>query len=214
MVKICSNCGAENSDDAFWCINCDSRFLNKDINEIKKQQDIEQTFVERKKSNTDNRPKNFIDSSGPTQYQNHAPFDYNIRSNIGKKELRKSRFKLSKVTLLFILLFAIIFLVTIYVGFNHLNSDEQKFISTWNSSTSNTGDLTFESGFFSKKVIVSKSGSNPIEGSWRCENGKLYMEWTLGDVFDVKSTHFYEFQGDQIVLTHCDNGEQRILTRK
>lgn len=29
MVKICPKCGAKNSDDAFWCINCDTRLLEE-----------------------------------------------------------------------------------------------------------------------------------------------------------------------------------------
>ena len=28
MVKICPKCGNNNSDDAFWCINCNSKISN------------------------------------------------------------------------------------------------------------------------------------------------------------------------------------------
>ena len=206
MVKICPKCGSNNSDEAFWCINCNSKLPNKDTNEIYQQRDVERGFVEKKKSNIDNASKSFIDSVSPTQSQNRNSFNYDLGSNIGKKEFKKSRFKIGKIIFVFVvLLISIIILTSTYLLF--FTNDEEKFIGEWNYTAGYANNILVNAeegnifNFYSNGTFVNFKYSTGAtdRGTWELEFFHK-IKFDYDDPTAKDSTWSYEFSENNMKL--------------
>lgn len=91
--------------------------------------------------------------------------------------------------------FMLVLLAVVFAGC--LNSEESKFIGSWKASDSMGGVFEFKDGILSKPVEITSWGLT-VEGSWRVENGVLYIEYTL-DGQKIISKYTYEFQGSNSV---------------
>lgn len=188
MVKICPKCGKNNLDDAFWCVNCNSR-ITDGINII----------------NTEEKPVS-------TPIQKNYPIN-ETKNNLSISQKIEKKKSILSIKFFMVLIVIVLIIGIVIVGFYQLNSDEEKFIGTWRSSNSE-GTMTFESGFFSKTVTSNGPTTEPTKGSWRCKNGILYMEFDLGNI-KANACNIYLFEGDNIILNPSPgaNGNQVTLTR-
>ena len=102
MVKICQKCGTENSDNSFWCINCNTRLIETPSIKFNEKKPIKQN---QEFSSNDNEPE----------------YD-----SIYKPP--KSR---TKIILLILVLIGVVSVAIMALSLTGMEDDTEKFIGSW-----------------------------------------------------------------------------------
>jgi len=154
MSKICPKCGNNNSDDAFWCSNCDIKLTNQiDDNSFDKQERVQ-----------------------PIQKQ-----QVYIPPELHKPKHSFKKLKIA-IALIIVIIFLISVPSYFYLNFSSwLIPEEEKFLGTWESDSISgvVWTITFYSnGSYTEEYNYSDYDSQTGKGTWIISNNKLSFSIT------------------------------------
>lgn len=181
MVKICPNCSSENSDDSFWCVNCNTKLVSS-IVEIEKE----------------------IDTLDSNESSNEK-IDFSYNDSYVDKSYRYSFFKIP-----IIIIFVCVLIYTSYYFVSNIETDNYNWDQVGGFPLDNMNLFWEDNGLPWTENLKIENNIKPLKSSYSFSSiGEFGTDyWFSGDSIKTNNGWTFEYKKvkdcsfDAIVLNY------------
>ena len=167
MVKICPNCASENSDDSFWCKDCNTKLVSR-ISEVEKEID-----------------------KGDYNEKSEEKFDFDNSDTYVGKSYRYSFFKIP-----IIIIFVCILIYTSYYFVSNIETDKYNWDQVGGFPLDNTDLFWEDNGLPWTENLKIENAIEPLSSSYSFSDiGEFGTDyWFSGNNIETSDGWTFEYQ--------------------